>query len=133
MLRRGAPLPPVLVEASADVARVLGLNEGWLNPGPASLMDLGLPDGFRERLERRDLGGLVVHLASRFDQICFKLYAAADDSPTGKHAADLRQLAPTRSELEAALAWARTHDVSEGFATIASQVVDAIAPRPGHV
>jgi hypothetical protein len=68
------PLPPGLVEARDQVARDFNLPEDWLNAAPADLLDFGLPDGFVDRLERRDYGeALTVHLAGRFDQIHFKL------------------------------------------------------------
>lgn len=109
------PLPPALIEARGQVARDFGLPEDWLNAAPAGPLDLGLPDGFVDRLERRDYGdALTVHLASRFDQIHFKLYAMVDQG-AGKHEADLRALEPTREELLAAARWTRTHDPSEGF------------------
>jgi len=109
------PLPVELVAARDRVARDFGLPENWLNPGPADLLDFGLPEGFVERLERRDYGdSLTVHFASRIDQIHFKLYAMADQG-AGKHEADLRALSPTRAELIAAARWTRTHDPSEGF------------------
>lgn len=120
-LVKPVPLPPALDEAASDVARLMKLSPGWLNAGPASMLDLGLPDGFLERTVRRDFGGLVVRLASRFDQICFKLYAAADDSPRGKHFADLRNLAPTADELRQAAAWVITHDTSEDSARFSSR------------
>lgn len=118
-------LPPPLTEAVADVARVLDLPVNWVNGGPASLLRFGLPEGFRDRLERRVYGGLGVSLAHRIDQIHFKLYAAADDKPRGKHHVDLEHLKPTRDELLAAARWARTHDVSEGFAMILFGVLKA--------
>ena len=109
------PLPEALLAARDRVARDFGLQEGWLNPGPASLLDFGLPGGFLERLESRSYGSaLWVHFASRFDQIHFKLYAMADGT-AGKHEADLRELNPSRDELEAAARWTRTHDPSEPF------------------
>jgi len=109
------PLPAELVAARDQVARDFGLPENWLNAAPANLLDLGLPEGFVERLESRDYGdALTVHFASRFDQIHFKLYAMADQG-AGKHEADLRALSPTRAELLAAARWTRTHDPSEGF------------------
>lgn len=110
-----APLPAPLAEAVADVARPLGLRPDWLNPGPTSLLDLGLPEGFAERLETRTYKALTLHLAGRLDHIAFKLYAAVDQGPDSKHTADLRALAPTSEELLAAARWARTHDPSEGF------------------
>lgn len=89
------PLPAALLEAANDVGRMMKLRPGWLNAGPARLLDFGLPAGFLERTERREYGGLIVRLASRYDQVCFKLYAAVDDSPRGKHFADLKELSPT--------------------------------------
>lgn len=110
-------IPAPLAESVADVARVLGLRSDWLNSGPASLQDLGLPDGFAQRLETRHYGGLTLHLASRLDHIALKLYAAVDQGPDSKHAADLVALAPSPHELLGAARWARTHDPSEGFRT----------------
>lgn len=110
------PLPPALVEASDRVARDFGLPADWLNSGPAGLMDFGLPEGFAERVEVREYGpALTVRFASRFDQIHFKLYAAVDASTPGKHAADLRELSPTRDELIAAARWSLEHDPSDGY------------------
>jgi|SRR5579885_2120761 len=115
VLAKPRPLPPALIEARDQVARDFNLPEDWLNAAPADLLDFGLPDGFVGRLERRDYGeALTVHLASRFDQIHFKLYALVDQG-AGKHEADLRALDPTRDELLAAARWTRTHDPSEGF------------------
>jgi hypothetical protein len=109
------PLPEALIAARNIVARDFELPEGWLNASPADLLDFGLPAGFVDRLERRDYGpALVVHFASRFDQIHFKLYAMADQT-AAKHEADLVALEPTRDELVAAARWTRTHDPSEGF------------------
>jgi hypothetical protein len=112
------PLPQGLRTAGDLVARDFGLPPEWLNAGPAGLLTFGLPEGFVDRLTRRDYGpGLVVYLASRYDQIHFKLYAAVDQGP-GKHEADLRALAPTEAELIAAARWSRTQDPSEGYAQV---------------
>jgi hypothetical protein len=114
-LSKPRPLPLALIEARDQVARDFGLPEDWLNAAPADLLDFGLPDGFVDRLERRDYGdALTVHFASRFDQIHLKLYAMVDQG-AGKHEADLRALEPTSDELLAAARWSRTHDPSEGF------------------
>lgn len=115
VLRPAEPLPSALVDAREAVAADFGVSSGWLNAGPSDLLDFGLPDGFVERLGRREFGAaLVVHLASRFDLIHFKLYALVDQG-LGRHEEDLRALEPTRRELLAAAAWACTHDPSEGF------------------
>jgi hypothetical protein len=116
-LESADPLPEGLVAARDLVARDFSLLPRWLNPGPAKLLELGLPDGFVGRLERRDYGaGLVVYFASRYDQIHFKLYAAVDEGGPGKHEADLRALAPTEAELIAAARWSRSHDPSPAYA-----------------
>ncbi|MBI3292481.1 MAG: hypothetical protein HYZ73_06695 [Elusimicrobia bacterium] len=108
------PFPPFLEEAVAKVARDFGLPSKWLNSGPTSALELGLPDGLLERMETRSYGtALTVRLLSRYDQIHFKLYAAVDRS--GKHYDDLLALKPTPSELEAAARWSMTHDVSEAY------------------
>lgn len=114
-LRKAEPLPKELIEARNRVARDFRLPENWLNPGPADLMDFGLPAGFMDRVQAQRLGdGLTVHFASRLDQIHFKLYALVDQG-AGKHEQDLRALRPTHEELIQAARWTRTHDPSEGF------------------
>ena len=109
------PMPEPLRIAVVDVARTYGLASDWVNLGPESLLDLGLPDGFIGRLERHDYGGLVAWLASRFDMVCFKLYAAVDQGPRSRHLQDLRDLNPDRDELLAAARWSVTHDPSPGY------------------
>lgn len=113
------PLPDFLLKAAEQVARDLGLFEGWLNNGPSrgegGLFQMGLPEGFVGRLTERQYGSrLSVFFVGRFDQIHFKLYAAADQRD-GTHLDDLKALTPTETEIEAAARWAMTHDVSEGF------------------
>ena len=109
------PLPGPLVEAVRDVGEALGLGPDWVNAGPTSLLDLGLPEGFAGRLETWDYGALVLHVAGRKDQIAFKLYAAVDQGPQSKHFQDLQRLAPVPAELVGAARWTITHDPSEGF------------------
>jgi hypothetical protein len=108
-------LPTPLLETARDVGIAAGVGQTWLNAGPAGLMDLGLPAGFDERAEVKRFGGLTLHIASRFDQICFKLYAAVDQAPASKHLDDLRLLEPTADELVVAARWSMTHDPSEGY------------------
>lgn len=108
-------LPRPLAEAAVQVAQALELSEDWLNTGPASLMDSGLPQGWEERIEVRRYDALESHVPSRFDQICFKLYAAVDRGPDDKHFRDLRMLQPSADELKKAARWTVTHDPSEPF------------------
>lgn len=87
-------------------------------------MDLGLPPGWEKRVEVRRFGALEVHLTSRFEQVCFKLYAAVDRGPRDKHFADLLALEPSRAELLEAARWTTTHDPSEAFR---SSLVECLA------
>jgi hypothetical protein len=128
-----AVMPTALSNAVADVGRALGLAEGWMNVGPQALLELGLPSGFEERLQSMDYGGLVVWTASRFDMICFKLYAAADQGVRSYHLQDLRELEPSADELIAAAHWTRTHDASPGFRQLLVTAVDAIHPGVADV
>lgn len=122
-LSSARPLPSVLEAARDRVARDFSLPTDWLNAGPTELLELGLPEGFIDRLERRDYGdSLTVYFASRYDQIHFKLYALVDQGP-GKHEADLRALSPTGEELLAAAHWSRSHDPSEGYAQMLRDVL----------
>ena len=50
------PLPEQLKKAAVQVSKDLGLDENWLNPGPADLVKYGLPDGFVERLQIKNQG-----------------------------------------------------------------------------
>jgi len=112
---KAEPLIDELAAAAKKVARDFNLPEKWLNPGPASAVDLGLPNGLMERVITRKYGRkLIVHYLGRYDQIHFKLYAAVDQG-AGKHLDDLLALKPTSDELENAARWTMTHDVSEGF------------------
>jgi hypothetical protein len=123
------PLPDDLLKASSEVAEDLGIPRDWLNNGPSrgvgGLFRMGLPAGFKERLQSRRYGPhLLVHFISRLDQIHFKLYAAADRG--GYHVEDLRALGPSPDELQAAALWTMTHDVSEGFALILKRLLRSL-------
>lgn len=109
--------PDWLVGATQVVARDFGLPEYWLNLGPASQLESGLPDGFETRLIPRNYGKFLdVYYTGRIDQIHFKLYAAVDRDDY--HTQDLAALKPNEDELEAAAKWVLTQDVSETFMLI---------------
>ena len=115
-LESADPLPPTLRDAARLVARDFELSPDWLNGGPTTLLDLGLPAGFSDRLESCDYGeALRVDFASHYDQIHLKLYATVDAGGPGKHLEDLLALAPTEAELLAAARWSRTHDPSPAY------------------
>jgi hypothetical protein len=103
--------------AVEQVARDLGLPLDWINPGPDSLLEFGLPDGFLARTKIERYGSLIVHVADRVDLIALKLYAAVDQGPESKHFQDLLRLSPTAEELREGAAWCRTHDPSKPFST----------------
>jgi hypothetical protein len=127
------PLPAPLLRARDRVARDFGIAESWLNGGPTSLLDLGLPEGLEERVTIREYGpALRVRYASRLDQIHFKLYAMVDQGP-GKHEADLRALEPTAEELLAAARWTRTHDPSEGHREMLAKALAYLGIEDGDL
>jgi len=106
--------PDWLLDSAGKVARDLGLPKDWINDGPTSLVELGLPEGFSERLTKVQIGSsLSVYYISRIDQIYFKLYASADRG--GYHVDDLIKLEPTEKEIVEAAKWTMTHDVSPAF------------------
>ena len=112
---RADPLSDEFITASKKVARDFNLPEDWINTGPTSAVDLGLPNGIMGRVITREFGRkLTIHFMGRYDQIHFKLYAAVDQG-AGKHFNDLLALNPTADELEDAARWSMTHDVSEGY------------------
>ncbi|HEU5390265.1 MAG TPA: hypothetical protein VFV73_30635 [Streptosporangiaceae bacterium] len=122
-LHLAEPLPQPLLTARSAVAADFGLAKNWLNPGPTDLLKWGLPKGFMSRVVTRSYGpALVVHYASRLDQIHFKLFAMVDQSG-GRHETDLRALSPTPGELAAAARWSITQDPSPGYRSV---LVDAL-------
>jgi hypothetical protein len=116
-IQRIAKFPEWLVEAANKVGRDFDLPENWLNLGPASQVESGLPEGFERRLVKKVYGRyLTVYFISRIDQIHFKLYAAVDQDDY--HVQDLFALKPTENEMEMAANWVVTQDVSEVFKTL---------------
>ncbi len=72
------PLPDSLLHAAREVAETMQLPENWLNNGPSrdegGLFQMGLPEGFRERLHAQEYGShLTVCFIDRVDQIHIKL------------------------------------------------------------
>ena len=128
-LRCARPLPEWLTEDANAVGVELKLPDRWLNDGPADedLFRLGLPSGVGQRLVQREYGPVLkISFISRYDQIHFKLYAAADQG--GRHLRDLKALAPTADELVAAARWTFTQDISEGF----RQMINLALKELGH-
>lgn len=116
------PLPDYLLSSVSRVAAIMQLPDDWLNNGPASQFRLGLPPGFGERLQKLQVGPrLTVYFIGRLDQVYFKTFASADRG--GYHISDLKALAPTDDELQAAAEWCMEQDVSEGFRYILKEML----------
>lgn len=125
------PLPDGLIKEISAVGTALEMGEYWVNGGPTSLLEAGLPEGFEGRLITRIYHGLKVHFAGRLDQICFKLYAAVDQGPGSKHFSDLKQLKPIQKELSIAEKWCLTQDVSIEFSAMLSESLSALGVDHG--
>ena len=125
------PLPVVLADAIRTVGRDLGLAEDWLNVGPALQWKAGLPPGLVGRITWKRYRALRVGVVGRTDLVCFKLFAAADDGPEGRHARDLAALAPTDAELRQAARWVKTQDATAEFSAIVDEVVRHVRARDG--
>jgi hypothetical protein len=101
------PLPPAIVEAARSFAAELrqgseGLQDDWLNNGPASLTPV-LPPGWRDRLQPAFAGAAIqLRCLGRDDLLCSKLFALCD---RGLDLGDCLALAPTADELRAILPW----------------------------
>lgn len=121
------PMPEALSDAARLVARDMGLDEHWLNTGPALQWRAGLPPGLGRRVRWRRFAALWVGAVDRYDLIFFKLFAAADAvGPRSVHYRDLLALAPTPEELDAAAAWVATQDASPDFSRVLAKVVDQV-------
>ncbi|MBN2641859.1 MAG: hypothetical protein JXR78_09410 [Victivallales bacterium] len=113
-LKESEPLPEYLLHAANQVRRILDLPQSWLNNGPAAQFQMGLPDGFTERLHKVIVGEkLEMYYIDRRDQIFFKTYASADRG--GYHVTDLLALNPAEDELVDAARWCMAQDVSLEF------------------
>jgi hypothetical protein len=122
-IQRITELPQWLAKAADKVRRDFDLPERWLNLGPASQVESGLPEGFTKRLAKKVYGQyLTVYFISRIDQIHFKLYASVDQD--GYHVQDLFALNPTEDEIEEAAKWVVTQDVSEVFKALLKDFLD---------
>ncbi|MCK5399480.1 hypothetical protein KAJ26_05610 [bacterium] len=122
-LTSAKPFPEELKKISGEIAEDLGLVADWLNPGPTDLLEFGLPEDFVQRCEKKEYGkNLTVYFIDRYDQIHFKLYAAADQGP-GRHLQDLLDLNPEKEEISSASKWTIRQDPSEGFKKVLKEML----------
>ena len=108
-------LPVYLSDSIKIVSRDLKLPENWFNSGPTDLLSQGLPTGLEDRLIHQRYGSrLTVYFISRYDQVCFKMYAAINGGGQ-RHLNDLIALNPSDDELLTAARWCLSQDASEIF------------------
>lgn len=131
-LKSAEKLPHPLLKEIESVGLALEIGMNWVNAGPALLLQSGLPEGFVDRLIVRKYEGLTIHFASRFDQICFKLYASVDQGPDSKHFNDLKRLNPNYEELLTAKKWCLTQDVSHEFSITLDEAINALRIENGE-
>ena len=112
----------------AEIAIDLGIREDWLNPGPSSLIEFGLPQGLEGRLIEKVYGScLKVSFISRLDQVHLKIFAVmGSKSEATKHLSDLLDLKPTDEETQAAVDWLLRRESSTDFRLRLKQVLDLI-------
>lgn len=131
LLVKAGPFPEPFLKAVKQVHEDFGLMANWFNTGPSddTFFRFGFPDGMLDRVVPKDYGkSLRISFIDRYDQIFFKLYAAADSGP-GRHLDDLAELSPTEAELIAATLWIFRHDDSPGFRFNLAQILTEL----GHV
>jgi hypothetical protein len=124
-------LPAALERAAASVARDMGLENDWMNTGPALQWSQGMPAGLASRLRWIHFGpsdypaiGLDVGIVDRYDLIFFKVYAAADHATRRSvHYIDLLALAPSDVELERAGEWVKSLNASPEYLRVVDDLV----------
>jgi hypothetical protein len=128
------PLPPSIVEAARSFAAELrrrgeGLQDDWLNNGPASRAAV-LPPGWRDRLQPA-FSGVAIQLRclGREDLLRSKLFALCD---RGFDLGDCLALAPTAEELRAILPWLEQQDGHPGWPAHVRATLADLGRRLGH-
>jgi len=132
VVRPPEPLPDVLVEAVARVARDYALPIDWLNTTVAMQWRTDLPDRFVEEVQWRRFGALDVGFAGRSSIIALKLFAAVDQGSESVHFQDLVALDPLDSELEGAADWVARQDPAPGFSALVAEEVGNVREALGR-
>jgi hypothetical protein len=106
-LERRTELPPEIKRLMKRISADMDLNDNWLNLGPSSLVQIGLPEGLLSRVHSKRYGkSLTALYLNRLDQIHMKLYASL--SGDERHVQDLMILKPTDREILQAKQWIET-------------------------
>lgn len=126
------PLPDVLQEVIATVARDFSLPEDWMNTEIGAQWRQGLPPWLGKDLTWRRYQGLTVGLVGRRTLMALKLFAAVDQGSRSVHYQDLVALSLAPAELEAAAEWVMTQDASEAFAVMLQEVIHHVNHDTGR-
>ncbi len=112
-------------EQVSIIAELLNLPSNWINTGPESFLQTGLPPGLLDRLIKKKYGkNLTIGFISRIDQVFLKLYASVDRG--GYHVDDLIKLEPSDKELLDASSWICSQDTSETFFLLLKSMLEQI-------
>lgn len=115
--------------ATASRERGVPLGDDWLNNGPISLSDI-LPAGWRDRLQPAFAGSAItLRTLGRGDLLRTKLFALCD---RGTDLRDCIALAPSASELAAALPWVLEQDGNELWPDHVRRTITDLGERLGH-
>lgn len=128
-LNHSRALPEDFLRAVATIAADLALPADWLNTGPKDVIAVyGAPRGITKRWVRREYGPcLTAFFVSRFDQVHFKLLAAADPNSEPRHMEDLaNRIKPTEEEIAAAVGWLLDRKTSPWFRANVRRTVEAL-------
>jgi hypothetical protein len=112
-------------EQISIISELLNLPPDWINTGPESFIQSGLPPGLLKRLILKKYGkNLTIGFIGRYDQIFLKLYASVDRG--GYHVDDLIKLKPSENELLEACKWVCEQDASKEFAALLKSMLEQI-------
>lgn len=128
-LVRGEPLPPLVTEAAAQVAKDFDLPKDWLNAVIAHQWDQGLPPSIETDVDWRTFSNLHVGFAGRQTLISLKLFAAVDQDVDSVHVQDLIRLTPTQKEWSQANEWVCTQDQHPDIATWVQTIIEYVNQR----
>lgn len=122
-------IDPVLKRIASVLAGEFGLDENWLNNGPASLAK-DLSKGWRNRTKAIfDGKSLEVRALGRLDLLATKIYAFCDREDDFD---DVVRLKPTAKELTTLAPWVLDRDASELWPKRVEDCLERLRKRLGY-
>ena len=123
-------IDPLLQELAAQIGKEFGLEKGWLNNGPASLVR-DLERGWAERVRPIFHGSaLTVKTLSVRDLLATKLYAYCDRDEDDL--SDILRMNPSPAEVESLRAWVLDRDGSAYWPDRVQKCFTKLLARLGH-